>query len=278
MVAARYVSTPVVDQLLAMERGGSVYYFHTDDQGSVRAITDATGNTVNEYRYDSYGNVLEQSQSVENHLKYIGREFDDETGWYFFHSRYYLPRLGQYNSPDPMGFFSRDLNLYRYARGNPRNLSDRLGLNPIDPRYIEKCRSLLRRIRNVQERIQRRIGQLREDPLCLPETCPGDKLNPSLSRAGHRCLINKDKALLAALRAEYMAFCGGPPPEEETVEEEEEQPQEEETPQEENLFDDIMDWEYWEEVTGLTGGALLIYLIISEGSRLFPPRNLVPVP
>jgi hypothetical protein len=30
--------------------------------------------------------------------------------------------------------------------------------------------------------------------------------------------------------------------------------------------------------TGLTGTALLIYLIISEGSRLFPPRNLVPVP
>jgi hypothetical protein len=32
------------------------------------------------------------------------------------------------------------------------------------------------------------------------------------------------------------------------------------------------------EITGLTGAALVIYLIISEGSRLFPPRNLVPVP
>ncbi len=31
-------------------------------------------------------------------------------------------------------------------------------------------------------------------------------------------------------------------------------------------------------ITGLTGTALIIYLIISEGSRLFPPRNLVPVP
>lgn len=40
----------------------------------------------------------------------------------------------------------------------------------------------------------------------------------------------------------------------------------------------IWDWEYWEEVTGLAGGALVLYLIISEGSRLFPPRNLVPVP
>ena len=32
------------------------------------------------------------------------------------------------------------------------------------------------------------------------------------------------------------------------------------------------------EATGLTGAALTVYLIISEGSRLFPPRNLVPVP
>lgn len=38
------------------------------------------------------------------------------------------------------------------------------------------------------------------------------------------------------------------------------------------------DWAYWEQVTGLTGAALAAYLIVSEGSRLFPPRNLVPVP
>lgn len=32
------------------------------------------------------------------------------------------------------------------------------------------------------------------------------------------------------------------------------------------------------EITGLTGAALVTYIIISEGSRVFPPRNLVPVP
>lgn len=31
-------------------------------------------------------------------------------------------------------------------------------------------------------------------------------------------------------------------------------------------------------LTGLTGTALIVYLILSEGSRIFPPRNLVPVP
>lgn len=32
------------------------------------------------------------------------------------------------------------------------------------------------------------------------------------------------------------------------------------------------------KLTGLTGMALLTYVIISEGSRLFPPRNLIPIP
>jgi RHS repeat-associated protein len=32
------------------------------------------------------------------------------------------------------------------------------------------------------------------------------------------------------------------------------------------------------QAVGLSGAALTIYLIISEGSRLFPPRNLIPIP
>ncbi len=35
---------------------------------------------------------------------------------------------------------------------------------------------------------------------------------------------------------------------------------------------------YFERATGLTGVALLLYLIVSEGSRVFPPRNLIPLP
>lgn len=36
--------------------------------------------------------------------------------------------------------------------------------------------------------------------------------------------------------------------------------------------------EHWETITGLTGIALVLYLLVSEGSRVFPPRNLVPIP
>lgn len=38
-------------------------------------------------------------------------------------------------------------------------------------------------------------------------------------------------------------------------------------------------WRRMQEATGLTGAALVIYVIVSEGSRVaFPPRNAIPVP
>ena len=109
--------------------------------------------------------------------------------------------------------------------------------------------------------IDQRTGELDEDPLGLPESCPGDDQRPSLSREGHRRLINADKAQLAALKSLYLAFCSDLPPGG--------------TPQSNESF---FDRKYWEQVTGLTGAALVTYLIISEGSRLFPPRNLIPIP
>ncbi|PVD53945.1 hypothetical protein DC498_00680 [Terrimonas sp.] len=44
----------------------------------------------------------------------------------------------------------------------------------------------------------------------------------------------------------------------------------------ENEDEDFM--KKMEEITGLSGAALILYIIVSEGSRLFPPRNLVPIP
>jgi hypothetical protein len=143
--------------------------------------------------------------------------------------------------------------------GDPVNLSDPTGLAASS----EQCRRLLERIRNIQRKIDERTGELEENPRGLPETAPGDLCRPSLSRAGHRRLINMDKAQLASLKALYLAICSCDPPGG--------------TPA---VAGDpsFLDRKYWEKVTGLTGGALLAYLLISESTRLFPPRNLVPIP
>jgi RHS repeat-associated protein len=253
---ARYWHGPRVDQVVAAERGGARVAYFGDHLGSVRQAVDTTnGVTLFKTDYDAYGGLRGTSGTSQGPFGFVGRERDSESGLYYYRLRYYDPETGRFLTPDPMGFAAGDTNLYRYVFNNPTNLTDPYGL--VSPEF---CRRTLERIRNIQSKINERLRELREDPLGLPKSCPGDQEKPSLSREGHQRLINMDKANLAVQQALYLAFCGDPP---------------NGTPARDESF---FDWKYWERVTGLTGAALLAYLIISEGSRAFPPRNLLPIP
>ncbi|MDX2105818.1 MAG: RHS repeat-associated core domain-containing protein [Candidatus Melainabacteria bacterium] len=63
---------------------------------------------------------------------YTGQRFDEETGLYYYKNRYYSPTLGVFLQPDPIGYNSGDLNLYKYVMNDPLNLLDPLGLRPAD--------------------------------------------------------------------------------------------------------------------------------------------------
>jgi hypothetical protein len=85
---------------------------------------------------------------------------------------------------------------------------------------------------------------------------------------GHRIAELDARRAQANCMALFRASCTPPPV---PVQQPERQP--ERAPEINRGFLDRM-----AAITGLTGTALIVYLIISEGSRLFPPRNLVPVP
>ena len=57
-----------------------------------------------------------------------GREFDKETGLYYYRARYYDPMEGRFISKDPISFNGGDANLYGYVLNNPVNLTDPRGL------------------------------------------------------------------------------------------------------------------------------------------------------
>jgi RHS repeat-associated protein len=204
-VKRAFLFGPGIDEPLMMVSGSARRYFHADHLGSVRALTDSA-TVVSRYDYDPYG-VTRVSGEAINPFRYTGRE-QDADDLYYYRARYYDPSLQRFLSEDPGGV-AAGLNLYAYAEGNPAQHADPTGRQAGSPEY---CRRLLEKIRNVEERIQKRIGELDEDPLDLPEACPGDDVKPSLSRRGHRRLINEDKALLAALKGYYAAYCQTPPP------------------------------------------------------------------
>jgi len=115
-----------VDEHLAMERSGAYYYFHADGLGSITAITDAGKNIMQTYEYDSFG-VPKASTGFRNSYTYTGREWDKETGLYYYRARYYDPMEGRFIQKDPIGF-EGGINVYNYVGSNPINFTDPTGL------------------------------------------------------------------------------------------------------------------------------------------------------
>jgi len=73
-LAARYLVRPGFDQWLAEERGGQVRWFLPDHQGTIRDLLDAAGAAINHYVYDSFGQVLvETDPGVVNALVNLRR-------------------------------------------------------------------------------------------------------------------------------------------------------------------------------------------------------------
>jgi len=89
---------------------------------------DNTGEVVNHLIYDSYGNVVSESNAaVDTRYLFTGREWDEEIELYYYRARYYDPEIGRFIVEDPIGFSGGDANLYRYVHNSPINRIDPSG-------------------------------------------------------------------------------------------------------------------------------------------------------
>ncbi len=77
-------------------------------------MTASSGNTINPFRY-------------------TGREYDSETGLYYYRARYYDPSTGRFLSEDPISF-AGGINFYPYVGNSPSNLIDPTGKQSGPPR------------------------------------------------------------------------------------------------------------------------------------------------
>lgn len=125
---ARYTHGPGADRPVAMERGGAEYYYLADHQGSIRFVLDDAGNAVNSYEYDSFGRRLVETEGIENPFQFTGREFDPESGLYYYRARYYDPVAGRFVSQDPARFDSGSSHFYSYLENDPLNARDPSGM------------------------------------------------------------------------------------------------------------------------------------------------------
>jgi len=113
--------------------GSATYYLSYDQVGSLRLVADASGNVVKRISYDSFGNILEDTNpSFTIPFGFAGGLHDRDTGLVRFGYRDYDPEVGRWTAKDPIGFNSGDTDLYGYVVNNPVNAIDPYGLTMRD--------------------------------------------------------------------------------------------------------------------------------------------------
>ncbi|HXJ17122.1 MAG TPA: RHS repeat-associated core domain-containing protein, partial [Candidatus Polarisedimenticolia bacterium] len=90
-VVARYTQGQNIDEPLAMSRSAVTSYYEADGLGSVTSLTNGAGALVQTYTFDSFGKQIASNGSLTNPFQYTAREFDTETGLYYYRARYYDP-------------------------------------------------------------------------------------------------------------------------------------------------------------------------------------------
>ena len=97
--------------------------------GTVDTLTDASGVVVDKRTFDSFGQLLsETNPSVSFRYGYTGRELDLESWLAYYRARYYDAANGMFISVDPMGFGAGDTNLYRYVGNSSTMATDPTGM------------------------------------------------------------------------------------------------------------------------------------------------------
>jgi len=143
-----YLNEFGIDQKLRLTSGGTNLFYLRDHLGSTTGMTNAAGVPVERAQYEVFGT---NAGTVMNRFGFTGRELEPTTGLVYFRARWLDPFQGRFFSEDPIGF-EGGFNAYLYARNNPINFNDPLGLSPCDSWYKRKIEELENKRQDEEEK------------------------------------------------------------------------------------------------------------------------------
>jgi len=138
IIAEREGSFWVVRYLLGLKPcghvvSGQVRVYHADRLGSVRWVTDGSGNLVASYVYEGFGKIVGQSGGGGGPYQFCGLwgyRNDQDAGLLHVGARYYEVETGRWVQKEPNGWQG-----YLYCHNDPINKFD---FNGLDPRQVER--------------------------------------------------------------------------------------------------------------------------------------------
>ena len=110
------------------------FYYHPDHLGSSSYITNLEGEVVQHIEYVPFGEVFVEERNNIWNTPYLfnAKEFDEETGLYYYGARYYDPRLSLWISTDPLQEKYPNVVTYCFVYDNPLMYIDPTGMGPED--------------------------------------------------------------------------------------------------------------------------------------------------
>ncbi|WP_455009168.1 RHS repeat-associated core domain-containing protein, partial [Neisseria sicca] len=113
-------------------------YFHTDQVGIPKEMTDIHGNLLWYGEYTAWGRLKKDGRvykDAHQPFRLQNQYFDEETGLHYNLMRYYEPEAGRFVNQDPIGLLGGE-NLYWFAP-NTQSWVDWLGLHS-DPDLLNR--------------------------------------------------------------------------------------------------------------------------------------------
>src|SRR5439155_24667437 len=127
-VVSRFVYAELANVPDYLVKGGATYRIVTDQLGSPRLVIDtATGSVAQELAYDTFGNVLVDTNPGFQPFGFAGGLYDRDTQLVRLGARDYDPSIGRWTAKDPIQFRGGSTNLYDYVLNDPVNYVDRDG-------------------------------------------------------------------------------------------------------------------------------------------------------
>ena len=97
------------------------FYYHPDHLGSSSYITNLDGEVVQHIEYVPFGEVFVEERNNIWNTPYLfnAKEFDEETGLYYYGARYYDPKVSLWISVDKLSEEDLKVSSYCYTDNNP---------------------------------------------------------------------------------------------------------------------------------------------------------------
>jgi RHS repeat-associated protein len=115
--------------LLNLRQGGQEYSYLYDGKGNVTALIDSAQSVVATYTYDTFGNLMSKTGSLNQPFQFSTKPYDEKTGLSYYGYRFYSPAIGRWINRDPLGE-EGGINLYGFVGGNPVTFKDPNGEMP----------------------------------------------------------------------------------------------------------------------------------------------------